>query len=173
MDIETIEKRCEALEAKRTTVRERMQAMREEIGAVRKRHMPGIRKAVIAAREARGALYLDVEVSPELFTRPKTRTLHNIRVGWKKQRGRVRFPSMRRSIDLARQKLPKKAGDLIRTKEELDKQAAAKLPVADIQRIGGEVSHDTDVPIVEPTGDDIDRAVDGLIQTDSDIEDAA
>ena len=173
MDIETIEQHCADLERQRTTLRQRVQKMREEQARVRERHMPGIRQAVAEAREAREQLQQDVEISPELFQRPKTRTLHNIRVGYKKRPGRISFPSVTKTIALIREKLPKKARDLIRTKEELDKAAARKLAASDIQRIGGQITHDTDEPVVEPTGDDVDKAVDALIQTDNDIDEAA
>ena len=173
MDIKTIEKSCEELEAKRTTVRERIQRMREEIAEVRARHMPGVREAVAAARTGRERLQVDVEASPELFGRPKTRTFHNIRVGYKKRPGRISWKNAAKVVEGIKKQLPDKAQALLRTKEEPVKAALGQLPATELKRLGVQVTHDQDVAVVEPTGDAVDKAVDGLIQTDDDIEEAA
>lgn len=172
MDIETIEKKAQRYARAREELAELIAQMRAEQDEVKRRYMTPIRRTVAKAKERREVLYDDVQFSPELFTRPKSRVLHGIRVGWRKAKGKLSWKDGAKVIQRIRDQMAGEAEPYIRIKEEPDKTQLAKLPASVLKRFGVEVTADQDVPIVEPTDTEVDKIVDALIE-DKDLEEAA
>ncbi|MFP4596501.1 host-nuclease inhibitor Gam family protein [Ralstonia sp.] len=166
MDMATIEKEAQRYAEARADLADLVSEMRTEQEAVKKRYITAIRKAVAKAQQRRDELYIDVEVSPELFKRPKSRVLHGIRVGWRKAKGKLSFPDSQKLVDRIKKMLPERAGDLVKVEEKPIRAELNKLDAGTLKKLGVEVQADQEQPIVEPTDNEIDRIVDALISTE-------
>lgn len=172
MSMNEIEAKAKQFHDARTVLAERVQNLRDEQEAIKRRLLVGIKNALAKFRESHAHLLELVEAHPELFQKPKTRTLHNVRVGWVKQRGKLEIEDAERVVELIEKLLPEQAEALIRTKKDPDKKALAELPARDLKRLGVRVLEDTEAPFVKPADDGIDKLLDALLSQD-DLEGVA
>jgi len=172
VDEKRIEKEAEQYAAARAELADAVSAMRAEQDEAKRRHLPKIRKAVAKAKQRREELYADVQVSPELFRRPKSRVLHGIRVGYRKAKGKLTFADAAKLIQRIKTVVPDRSGQLIKVEEKPVKAELNKLDAKTLRSLGVEVTADQQVPIVEATDTEIDKVVDSLEQA-GDIEEAA
>lgn len=107
-----------------------------------------------------------MEASPELFEKPKTRTLHGVRLGWMKQRGKLEWDDDRALIDALRKLLGEEAEGLIRRTEKPIAARLQDLPARDLRRLGVRVADDTDVVVIKTADDALDKLIDALIGDD-------
>jgi phage host-nuclease inhibitor protein Gam len=167
-----IESKAKAFHDARSLLAERVQNLRDEQEAIKRRLLLGVKNALAKFRDSHAQLLELVESHPELFKKPKTRTLHNVRVGWVKQRGKMEIEDAQRVVELIEKLLPEQAATLISTKKSPDKKALAELTARDLKRLGVSVTEDTEAPFVKPADDGIDKLLDALLSQD-DLEGVA
>lgn len=172
MSMDNIEAAARRFAAARDELAERVQRLRDEQEAVKRKLLTGIRNAVSRFKAEHEDLLALVEAHPELFTRPKSRTLHNIKLGWLKQRGKIEFEDAARTCELIEKHLPDQAETLIRTTKTPDKKALGDLSGKDLKRIGVNVSEDIDMPFVKNADDAVAKLIDALL-SDADLEEIA
>lgn len=138
--------------------------MERELAAVRQKHLTTIRpmlaKAAVSARKLRDA----VEGAPDLFKKPKSRTMHGFKLGYVKQRGKVSFSDAERVVRLIRKHVAGRFDDLVKVTETPDKNALANLTVTDLKKIGCTVTEDDDVAFVRPADSDTEKLVKALLE---------
>lgn len=159
-DIETRAKK--AAEA-RDKLRELCTALDDGVKALQRNHLPAIRRAVARASEAEAELKALIEAAPELFQKPKTVTIHGLRLGYMKGRGGIQFDDPQRVCDLIRKHLPDQADALIKTIEAPVKTALANLTVAELKRIGCTVVETADEIVIKAVDSAVDRMVSALL----------
>ena len=129
--------------------------------AVRRRKR-ALRARASKAAAARQALRAAIAAAPELFARPRTRTLEGIRVGYRKLPGRIACDEPR-AIARIRERMPDRADELVRTRESLDRAALRRLDAVELAAIGVELVAVDDEIVLGASGDDLDRMVDALL----------
>lgn len=147
----------------RSELTEKVAELNDEIEALKRRRMPGIRRKVEVATECREELAALVDAGRELFKRPRTRIFHGIRVGLAKARGTVFWDDKDAVVARIRKLLPDQAEMLIKVTETPRKKALADLPLADIKRLGVTVTDAGDEVVVKATDTEIDKMVDALL----------
>ncbi len=167
-----IEQAAKDFAAARDLLAERVQRLRDEQEAAKRRLLVGIRNAVASFRATHEQLLELVKAHPQLFTKPKTRTLHNIRLGWIKQRGKLEIADADRVVELIEKLLPEQAASLVRTNKAPDRKALAELPAKELKRIGVGVTDDTESPFVKPADDGVSKMIDALL-SDKELEEVA
>ena len=172
MSMQEIEAKAKAFADARAQLAERVQNLRDEQESVKRKLLTGIRNSLARFRDAHTQLLELITDHPDLFDKPKTRTLHNVRLGWMKQRGKLDIEDPARVIELIQKLLPEQQEALIRTTQSPDRRALAWLPVRDLKRIGVSVTEDTEAPFVKPADDGIDKLLDALL-SDADLEEVA
>jgi hypothetical protein len=132
---------------------------------VKRSHLPALRDALTAVAEREAKLREAVQASPEeLWRRSKTRTIHGVKVGWAKQRGRVEFDDETKVVERIRKLLPKDQAELlIRVREAVHKPAVYDLTGADLKRLGISISDDCDTVLVKDLASELDRAIEALL----------
>lgn len=170
--METIELSAKAFAGARDELASRLQALRDEIEAAKRRRLQGLKNSLERFRAAEGELRALVEGNRALFEQPKTRTFHGIRVGWMKQKGRVEIDDLEKVIELIRKKLPDLADVLIETSETVRKAAIADLTGAQIKAIGVTVTADSDAAFIKPVDDEVAKLLKALL-ADKDLEEIA
>jgi len=138
--------------------------LQAELERVKHPVLPVIRDAVGDVAAAHDALKAALEEAPELFERPKTRTFHRVKVGYRKQAGKVTMADEAKTISLIRKQLPKNQAELlIRVRESVHKPAVYDLTAADLKRLGISIADDTDEVVIKPVDNDVDKLVNALL----------
>ena len=129
-----------------------------------------LQAAASLAGERRERLLAIVRAHPELYERPRTQQVAGVKFGWRKKPGRVSLGKS--ALELVKSKLAHRADQLIRVREEIDKNALKALPARELAAIGATLTATTDEPLVEPARSDVERLAASLLR-DATAEDAA
>lgn len=162
--IDTISKRAEVYATTRTLLAEKVSALNDGIAALRKDHIPAIKRAVARAAEAEAALRALVDANPECFTKPRTQVFSGVKVGFQKGKGAISFDDADAVVARIKKHLPDQADVLIKQKETPVKDALANLSAAELKRIGVTVSEAGDQVVVKPVDSEVDKLVDALLK---------
>ena len=168
--LETISKHAEVHAQARSLLSERVTALTDAQTALKREHMPGIKRALARAAESELSLRALVEAHPECFTKPRTRVFSGIKVGYGKGKGALSFDDADSVVARIKKHLPDQADVLIRTKETPVKDALSQLSAADLKKIGVTLSEAGDMSIVKPVDGEVDKMVDALLKAATDDE---
>jgi len=157
------DKLAQDLAAARMMLRERVGELKRLREELEKRHLPAIRKWAANAAEKRDTLRQAIKDSPEYFAKPKTRIMHDIKFGYRKEKGEIFIGDEDKAVMLIKKHLGEQADILIRSKETVVKSALAQIPAADLKRIGVTVENDTDEVFIKEVDSEIDRIVNALL----------
>lgn len=176
MNMQQIETLTAAYAAERDALAALVTDMNDAIEQIKRQRLAAIKLAVQKARQAQDELHAVIESAPELFEKPRTRTLHGIKVGFTKQRGSVEFDDEAKVIERIRSLLPKDQAELlIRVRESVHKPAVYDLTVADLKRLGIRVTADSDAVVLKSVDGEVDKLISALLAEDAEqaMEDAA
>jgi len=148
-------------------------SLNDEILRLNRKALPAIKKAVNATKEAEAKLEALLKNNAALFVKPRTWTVHGMKVGYAKQAGRIEIPDVDKSIKLIRKHFPEKADLLIVQKESISKDALGNITVDDLKKIGCKVIADTDAVVIKPTDSNVDKLVTALLKNDDPEKEAA
>ena len=157
--IDTLAKNYAAVRAE---VADLVNELEAEIAAVQRRYLNRIKKAAASANDAQAELRSAVEGAPDLFVKPRTFTLHGIKVGYQKGKGRLEFDS-EAVIARIHKHYPELQDALVRVKFELVKDALSNLDVATLKKLGCSVVAADDQVIVKASDTDVDKLVAKLL----------
>jgi hypothetical protein len=147
-------------------------SLNDEILRLNRKALPAIKKAVNATKEAEAKLEALLNNNTALFIKPRTWTIHGIKFGFAKQKGKIVVSDEDKTIELIRKHLPLKADVLIVKQESVSKEALANITVDELKKIGCRVIADTDAVVIKPTDSNVDKLVTALLKND-DPEEAA
>jgi|JI10StandDraft_1071094.scaffolds.fasta_scaffold881423_2 hypothetical protein len=162
--MDQITRRAEAFAQARTLLAEKVSALQDGIAALRKDHIPSIKKAVAKAAETEAALRDLVEAHPELFAKPKTQIFSGVKVGFTKGKGSISFDDPDAVVARIRKVLPDQADVLINTVETPNKAAMAQLSAAELKRIGCSLTEAGAQVVVKPVDSEVDKLVTALLK---------
>lgn len=151
-----------------TTVREvlaeRVASLESELHQVRNRRLPGIRSALAIAKTAQDDLQRVIAAAPSLFIKPRTFTLHGVKVGFQKGKGKLTWADDARVIALIEKHLPDKAEILIVTERKPSRDALANLDGADLKRIGVTIEEVGDKIVIKAADSDLDKVIAKILE---------
>jgi DNA-binding transcriptional MocR family regulator len=159
----------------RAILAERVQRLEDEIAAVRRRLLPGIKTAAVAAGDARGELESALRFHKAEFDPPAKRTvaIEGVKIGFEQSKPAVLIADEQKTVDLIRKHLPDQAETLIAEKRTVVKAALRQLGAAELRRIGAFLTPADDLVVIKSTTDQIDKIVDALLKTAADASSAA
>ncbi len=134
-------------------------------------NMPDIKNATTITRHHRDNLAAAIDLNRDLFVKPKTVTVDNIKFGLRKQEGQVTLPDVEdaesKVVALIKKHFPDRVAELIHTVEKPDKDALRKLTVCELGKIGCAYTNDTDQVTIKATDADIEKLVNALLKEQS------
>lgn len=163
-----IELEAKLHEEARLLLSERSAAYQAGLAALAREHMPGIRRALNKAADIESRIRALVAGHPEVFVKPKTRVLHGTKVGYQKGKGKLGFDKPEKVVDRIKRLLPEQAELLIHTEEKPNKEALAKLPAADLKKLGCTVTDGGEEVIVKPVDGAVEKMIKALLKEASD-----
>lgn len=162
--MQDIESRAQVHAAAREKLKQLVTLLNAELDAVKRKRMAKLRTAVADAQQTGDALLVLVADAPDLFKRPKSHTLHGVKFGFKKEKGRIDFADPDQVIKLIRKHYPDLADTLIVTTERPSKEAMNNLQADQLKKIGVTVTADSDVAFIGSTDSDVDKIVSALLK---------
>lgn len=169
MEMQEIEQRAKVFAAARDELAERLQALRDEQEAAKRRRLQGIRNSLARFTASHDELKQALEESRTLFIKPKTRVLHGIKVGWVKQKGKLIIGNPESVVRLIEKHFPDLKETLINTIKKPVVAALQNMTAADLKRLGVSVANDTDAVVIKAADGELDKLIDALIN-DDDLE---
>lgn len=143
----------------------------DQITQLRMAHIKVIRQRVAVALDAQSELQALVKESPTLFEKPKTRTMHGIKVGFQKGKGKVTISDEAATIKRIRAGLPKDQAELlIRVEESVHRPAVYDLAAADLKRLGIEITDAGDHVVVKDVAGEVDKLVEALLKESGEVD---
>jgi hypothetical protein len=134
------------------------------IEAIKRQTMPELKRAVARAAGHHDELKALIDSAPGLFKKPKTLTLHGIRLGYAKSKGSVKWKDADAVVEAIREHLPEKAEWLIQETPVPVKTAIAQLSADEQKRIGCDVTEAGDQIVIKPVDSEVDKLVDALLK---------
>lgn len=163
--MQEIERLTRAYAEARIALSEKMEAVKAEMQAVKKRYARGLRQLADRALSARAELAAEVDAQRALFEKPRTRVLHGLKVGFAKNPGRLEMDDEAKTIQLIRRHLnAEAAGLLIRVSEKVNRAALNDLDAQDLKRIGVRVAGGGDERVIRAVDGEIEKLVDALLE---------
>jgi hypothetical protein len=159
---EAIDRAASAYAGARDELRQALLTLREEIARVSDTHRPGIIAALDQAVNTREHLRGLIDAHRAVFDHPKSQQLHGIKVGLRKQPGKLTFGDEHAVIQLIRKKLPSKADGLIQVSESIVAAAVKALPANELAAIGCSITDVADEVIVDAVQGEIDKLLSAI-----------
>jgi hypothetical protein len=164
----TIERDTRLYEEARLLLQQRVAAYNEGLAALASEHMPGVRRALNKAADIEARLREVVTDNPGVFVKPRTLVLHGTKVGYQKAKGKIGFDKPERVVERIKRLMPEQADILIHKEEKPNKEALAKLPAADLKRLGCTVTDGGDEVVVKPIDGEVDKIVKAMLKAAAD-----
>ena len=139
--------------------------LKAAIAAICAAHVGKIKTAAQAAAVEREILMALLANAADLFAAPRrSLTVDGVRVGWKKERGKVVIADEAATVQRIRERLPEDQAELlIRRAEKVHKPGVYDLTAADLKRLGIQIEADSDAPFIKDIEVPIDKLVAGLM----------
>ena len=152
------------LSKRRSALSDLVNEIETEQRAVLARFRVKLRDVYGTTAGAQAALQAEVEEHPELFVKPRTLTLHGVKVGFTKGAGRMEIDDELRTIALAKKHLdPEQLALVVSVRESINKKAAAGLTVADLKKIGIRIEETGDRMVLTYTDSALDKLLERLL----------
>lgn len=170
MDMHQIEKLTQTYSDERRALADLVRAFHAEVERAKDRYLPGIQTCVTRTADAEGALRGALELAPELFAKPRTRTFHGVKVGYQKAKDGLEWDDAALVVARIERARPADAELLVKVvkapiKKALEQLADAELAALGVRRVPGE-----DEIVVKPQDAEVDKLVAALL---ADVEDHA
>lgn len=157
----------------RAIVAVKVSVYNDQIRATNRRYVPGIKSAAASAADAQAKLVAAIEAHRGLFTQPRTMTLHGIKLGLQKGKGKIEWADEEKVLAAIDRNYPAVVAEqLIITTRTPCKDSLAQLPAADLRRLGVTVTDAGDFVVVKAADTEVDKLVAKILKEGA-IEEAA
>lgn len=157
--IDSLSTNAERLATRRRELVQAAAAMDIAVAAVRKEHLPRLRKIAIDVKAMMTNLEDMVSRAGALFAKPKSRTVADIQFGFKKGRGKIEFDDEAKVIARIKAQRPDLVELLIATRETIVKDALGNLGADVLKKLGISVIEAGDAPFVKAKDADTDKLI--------------
>lgn len=159
-----IEARTKVYADARGKLAEVVSTLQEGLDALKKDNLPRIRRQVQRLAELEADLKALIELSPDLFVKPKTVVLHGVKVGFEKGKGAILFDDEDKVVQLIEKRLPDLAEQLVKTTKKPLKGGLAQLTAQQLKSIGCTVEETGDQVVIRAVDKDVDKLVAALLK---------
>jgi hypothetical protein len=158
-----IETGAQAYEAASATLEAMIAELERDLEAAKQKHLRDIKRqaGVVANREAE--LHSLVESAPGLFVKPRTITVHGIKVGFTTSTGRLDFDDEETVLSLIKKFRKEDAGTFIRCKESVNKDALKTLDAGELRKLGCVIEDAGDIVVLKRTAGEVEKLINKLI----------
>jgi len=163
-NLNAIDKPAKEFADARSVLVARVQELNEIIDQAKRRLLPSIKHAVVAARDRQGKLKAAIQEHPDLFVKPRTVILYGIKLGMQKFKDALDWDDDDHVSKLIRKHFPEQAETLIKTTDKPVKTALSNLTLAELKKLGINTIPGGDEVVIKPADSDIDKLVDKMLE---------
>lgn len=157
----------------RAALAARSVVLNDEVQALYRRKIAGIKACAADAVDCQARLVAAIEKHPDLFVKPRTMTLHGIKLGFQKGKGKIEWDDNEKVLAAIARNYPEQVAEqLIITSRTPSKDALAQLPAADLRKLGVTVADASDFVFVKATDSEVDKLVAKILKEGA-VEEAA
>jgi hypothetical protein len=150
------DKACAQLE---TTIAE----LEADLEAVKRKYLAGLKRQASIVAGAEAELHCAIECAPGLFKKPKTLIINGVKVGFGISQGKLVFDEQDEVLHLIKKYRKDDKDILIRTSEELNKDALRALTATDLAKLGCRIDGAGDVVVLKRVAGDVEKLVNNMI----------
>lgn len=161
--LEQIEKGCARFEAESATLELLTGDLEADLAAVKAKHLRKLKQQASVVAAAQAELFSLVERAPGLFSKPRTITIHGVKVGYTIANGTLEFEDEDAVIALIKKHHKGDADTYIRTTEAVDKNALRTLAAPELAKLGCRIDGAGDVVILKRVAGDVEKLLNKLI----------
>lgn len=129
-----------------------------------RRLMPGLKKRLVQAEESGERLLALLREHRDMFTRPRTRTIDGLTVGWRTVPRKLRVSDPAATAKAIRKLMPERADALINVRETVPVAGLKKLDDDTLAALGVEIEEAREVPQIRMAKDSLDRQVEAVLE---------
>jgi hypothetical protein len=154
-----IEKMTARLAETSSALDEQLGAYEQELQAVNDKHLRPLKRLATVVAQAEAELHEAIERSPHLFEKPRTLTVHGIKVGFSVSEGKLVFDDEPLVIKLLKKKFPEMKETLISTTEKVNKDAVKSLGLTDdeLAKLGMRIEDRGDQVLIKRSAGEIEK----------------
>lgn len=166
MNMHDIEELTKEFAGTRNMLAMGVKLLNDELEAVKKKHLNRIKLLVNRAAERKHALCQAVEMSPDLFKRPRTQLFHGIKVGMQKGKGKLEYADEEKVIARLKKYYGAEVedGHFIKVAQSIIKKDLEKLPADELKKLGVSIKDAEDEVVIKPMDSDVEKMVDALLK---------
>lgn len=138
---------------------ERAVNLRDEIEAVKRKHLKRLKFASDATAAAQAALHAAIDANRELFDKPRSVIFHGIKVGLQKGKDGVEYADLDQLVSLMKLHGPETVERLCKVTYKPLQQSLLALDDTDLKRIGCTRRAGTDSVLIKPADAGIDKLI--------------
>jgi len=159
-----IEILCAEFDEQSGKLEARIADLENDLEAVKQKHLVTLKRqaAVVARRQAE--LESAVEAAPGLFVKPRSYTLHGIKIGLSYTEGKLEFDDPETVVKLIKKFCKDDAATFIRTKEEPNKEALWTLEARELAALGCRIEGAGDQVLCKRMAGDVEKLIKKLIE---------
>ena len=164
MSMKLIEGLIKEYAEQRRILTNRVDILETEMRRLKRLKLPGIKSAVDNAAESESKLRAALENNKDLFVKPKSIVFDGVKVGFKKEKGKIKWEDPALVIRLIKKHYSDQVELLIHTEEKPNKDGLNKLSVAELKKVGVTLTKTTDEVLVKATDSEVDKIVTALLK---------
>lgn len=150
----------------RAALVDRVEEYNREAERLRQSYLPGIRLHATKTAAATVALLDLVSGHPDLFTDPRSMTMHGIKFGFQKGKGKILWDDADKVVERIRAQLPRaQAEALLRTETSPIVAGLTELDATTLKKLGCSVFNSGDTVFAKAADSDVDKFVDKFLAT--------
>ncbi len=159
-----IEKSTKAFSEAHNDLSDFVTNINKQIEAIKTANMKVLRSKVAKTAERHSELKALIEGAPALFDKPRTVTVHGVKVGLQKGKGGIEIVDEDKTVELIQKVYGDLADDYLIVERFPSRMALEQLPVHDLKKVGCNVVNATDTVVIKPVAGDVGKIVAALIK---------
>jgi hypothetical protein len=138
---------------------EQLAVYEQELQAVNDKHLRPLKRLATIVAQAEAELHGTIESAPHLFGKPRTLSIHGIKVGFSVSEGKLVFEDEPLVIKLLKKKFPELEETLISRTEKVNKDAVKSLGLSDeeLKRLGMRIEERGDKVLIKRDAGEIEK----------------
>lgn len=157
-----IEALCGEFNTQSDTLEALTAALERDLEEVKSKHLRGLKRQAGVVARAEASLVSAVEAAPDLFRKPRTITIHGIKVGLSLSPGRVEWDDEESVIAAIRRYRKDDLDVLLQSETSIRKDALRALPAGDLAKLGCRIEGAGDQVIVKRVAGDVEKLIQKL-----------
>jgi hypothetical protein len=159
-----IETLCRDFDAESAKLEEMIGSLEADLDEVKNRHLAALKRqaGVVARREAE--LTSAIEAAPSLFVKPRTATMHGVKVGLSSSVGKLAFDDEDTVVGLIKRHFGVDSDLYIHTTEKPNKDALKTLSIGQLAKLGCRIDGAGDVVVCKRVAGDVEKLINKLIE---------